>query len=896
MGWEAYCTSQTRALELGELKSPLMGSIFISHSSHDNRAAAELKQQLATWGYASVFLDFDPEDGIPAGRDWERELYHQLRTCGVVLVLCSPRSMASYWCFAEITHAKALGKHVVPVKVADCEVHPILADLQVLDLASDPESTARLQSTLRKALGEGFPWPEERSPYPGLAALQEQDAAIFFGREAEVRESLETLERLRRYRGGRALMVLGASGSGKSSLLRAGLLPRLRRAADRWLIVGPFRPLDDPWRELAIALHRAGHDDVAPAEAARRPKSWRQLHRELDLAANGAMPSAQPLLEVLRDLRLAAGGDAVTVLLVIDQAEELLQHSADRAQGRFAALLQTVLDAPSSPLCCLGTLRADLLTDFQNAAATRDLSFDIQRIGPLTTEGLAEVIAGPARIAGIDLEEGLRERMLADAQDDHALPLLAFALRELYQRFGRDRRLTIREYRDELGGLGGSVAKAAEAALAGDALEPRILNPLQDAMLALVQLTETGRYARRPLPRSEIPPDVIPVIDRFVDARLLTERRLNDAHLDPGEGRDRAIEVTHEMLFESWDRLRTWLDEDRELLLWRKRLDAARREWQRNARHPALLLDGPALAEGERWLEQRGGRLEAGERGFLKYSLQRAAGRRQRRLAAITTALALLAMLAVGGLALWQRAEAQRGRAEDAARVAVAGEFLSTDPTRAAQVLLEVKDPARAPFATARMRQALAHQLAEHQLVGHSGTVGAAAFSPDGRWLATASWDQTVRLWPLEATAELVELSGQTEIPTALRFSRDGDHLLTLADDGSVRVWSTSIAALPTTLDHPARCLDVSFGPRGEQVLAVTADGMAHVWRLGEEARAVTLGGPDLFVVAAAFGPEGERLLTLAQSGAVHAWKTRDGSRPTLIATGASPRLARFSP
>lgn len=117
-----------------------MGAIFISHSSTDNSTAAEFKRQLELQGHRSLFLDFDPDLGISPGRDWEQELYRQLRACQAVIVLCSEHSMSSHWCFAEITHAKSLGKHVFPVKVGPCKVNAVLTSQQIIDLTRNPEA------------------------------------------------------------------------------------------------------------------------------------------------------------------------------------------------------------------------------------------------------------------------------------------------------------------------------------------------------------------------------------------------------------------------------------------------------------------------------------------------------------------------------------------------------------------------------------------------------------------------------------------------------------------------------------------------------------------------------------------------------------------------------------
>jgi hypothetical protein len=202
-----------------------MSAIFLSHSSADNEAADRLRRWLEEQGYRSFFLDFDPEQGIPAGRDWEKELYAQLRTCRAIIVLCSPHSMASTWCFAEITHARALGKAIFPVKIADCPIHSLLTTLQVLDLTAGKRNGLDRLAHGLKASGldptDSFDWDGSRPPYPGLLAFDEPDAAVFFGRENEIREGLDTLSQQRSFGGARFLLVLGASGSGKSSLLRA---------------------------------------------------------------------------------------------------------------------------------------------------------------------------------------------------------------------------------------------------------------------------------------------------------------------------------------------------------------------------------------------------------------------------------------------------------------------------------------------------------------------------------------------------------------------------------------------------------------------------------------------------------------------------------------------------
>src|SRR4051794_27874145 len=243
-------------------RTPYVSAIFISHSTQDKSTALQVLGRLRERGYQSLFLDSDPEAGIKAGSDWERDLYRHLKMAGAVVVLCSPDSMASRWCFAEITQAKALGKALFPVVIRPCEVVGSLTDRQVIDFAArgEDEGFRRLFEGLRAAgldPADSFNWDPTRPPFPGLLYFDAADAGIYFGREDEVRLVVETLTRMQRQGEPRLLVVVGSSGSGKSSLVRAGVLPRLDKDRSRWTLVPPFRPMADPVGELARALSAA---------------------------------------------------------------------------------------------------------------------------------------------------------------------------------------------------------------------------------------------------------------------------------------------------------------------------------------------------------------------------------------------------------------------------------------------------------------------------------------------------------------------------------------------------------------------------------------------------------------------------------------------------------------
>ncbi len=518
-----------------------MSSIFLSHSSQDNAKAKEVKARLEEWGHRSVFLDFDPEQGLQAGRDWEKELYAQLRECHAVIVLCSHASMASRWCFVEITHAKALGKDVFPIKIDDAKVDPILTGKQVIDATVDwNDAYQRLEKGLLAAGLDPkgmFDWDGTRPPYPGLPAFQEQDAAIFCGRDNEIREGQAVLNRLQQFGGPRLTLMLGASGSGKSSLMRAGLLPRLKRD-QQWVVVDPFRPLKAPFDELALAIGRR----FSPPRHVRERIRWDEQDAKLSINA---------FLELIRELRETAGSREATVLLLIDQCEELLTIGTNEEGDQFLAFLRALLDRADSCLMVLATLRSDFLGSFQDHPVMRGLRAETFPVPQMAVDDFASVIKGPAKIAGLKLGPGLVQAMISDTKTSDALPLLAFTLRELYKGFGQDKLLTLEKYRDRLGRLDGCIAKAAEAVLRAKPLSENQLSDLRTAFLSMVRVNDRDQYAKQPVLWNDLSASIHDVLESFVTKRLL---------ISSGDEKKRTLEVAHETLFRSWPRLEEWIN------------------------------------------------------------------------------------------------------------------------------------------------------------------------------------------------------------------------------------------------------------------------------------------------------------------------------------------------
>jgi hypothetical protein len=623
-----------------------MAKVFLSHSSRDNEAAMRLKAWLDEQGLTPAFLDFDRFDGIPAGANWEKTLYRKIKDCQALLILQTPNWTASRWCFAEFIQARALGKPIFQVVESDAGAAepPIAADLQRLDLRLDRSlGLEQLKRDLVEiALQDqgGFPWPPpgepDRPPFPGLMWFGEADAAVFFGRDEDWRTVIERLRGRRRLVAGPRLLVLqGASGSGKSSLLRAGVLPRLRRAGREWLVLPPLRPRAQPLQALAQGL----------AVALARPGDWRGLLHQL-LANPDPTELGALLAGWVADLRVAAGAPEAQILLPIDQGEELFTVAEEQECQRFLEVLAAALTQPL-PLQALMTIRADAMSALQSLPMLAN-TFETLPLGPLSIDRYREIIEGPARVVGLTVEPAFVERAIRDTATEDALPLLAFALKELHCRFGTDGLLTLDDYQSLGDGEAGlSPLENAVRLAAYEALNPTpsasALQALRDAFLpAMVNVSEQGTFTRRAADWDLLPVAARPLLDALVSARLLVRRR--------PEGERSTVEVTHEALLRVWPLLRGWLEDSRDFLVAIDQIKRDHVQWRQSELEATgdaslLLLRGAKLDKARRWLRERPEAISSDLKHFIAISIRQ---ERIRVVQAAGTKAGFLVLIALG--------------------------------------------------------------------------------------------------------------------------------------------------------------------------------------------------------------------------------------------------------
>ncbi len=736
-------------------------------------------------------------------------------------------------------------------------------------LVALPESFEHDDETLWEVVGglvgdpadAGKASMEEERPFPGLAAFTAADSSRFFGRERE------TEELVNRLRAQSLLAIVGPSGAGKSSFVQAGIVPNL---PEGWEVV-TLRPGAAPLVSLTARLAQLGFDPAV-------------LRAEIQAHAGGLGTM----------LRTRGKG---TVVIVVDQLEELFTLCEDDAERQlFAETLMRAARSPEDPVRVILTLRDDFLLHAERIPALRS------RLAPalhlLTTPGrddLLRILGEPLRRAGYELDDPALAGEMVDALASarSALALLSFTASKLWElRDRRFRQITRKAY-TSLGGVGGALARHAEATL--DAMLPDEQRLVREVFRHAV----TSEGTRAVLGRDELDQLLgdrgAPVIEKLVGARLLVS--------SDGAGGAEQIEITHEALIEAWPRLVDWRRQDAEGARLRDQLRAAARQWEERSRPTGLLWRGDALAEYRLWRSRYPGALTDVEVAFGGASVDASARAGRRFRVGIAVAFALLAGGIVLLLVLNARVADQRALAVDSAQAATRSAADLHDHLRA-----QYEDQGRRRVVDGDYGRALAYldearklgaTGAAHELllafaargltgklvqVAHDDPIVAARFSPDGRLMITAGRDKRARIWDVATGKLVVEIVHASPV-NAAGFTPDGARVLTAAEDGTATAWDAVTGKRAVVFDPGASNLQlraiVASGD-GRFVATMSLDDGVWLWdattgklvfalRPRGKAEGFQIGKP------CAFSPDGARLAIGDATGALQIFDTKTG-------------------
>ncbi|MBA3943705.1 MAG: helix-turn-helix domain-containing protein [Herpetosiphonaceae bacterium] len=806
------------------------------------------------------------------------------------------------------------------------------------DRPSDPAGSAPLQDDLEaptttNMAGRGndaslqVPLP---NPFKGLRAFGSADVADFFGRDVLIARLIERFAEQDEVP--RLLAIVGPSGSGKSSVVRAGLLPALRRGAlpgsEQWFLV-EVTPGTHPLEELEAALLRV---------AVNPPPS---LLEQLEADTRGLVRAVK---------RLLPPDEAVELVLVIDQFEELFTLVAEeRLRAHLLASLVAAAQDPRSRLRLVVTLRADFLDHVLQYIQFGDLiRCGMELVLPLGPDELEQAISRPVERVGLALEPGLTAVIIRDVNDQPgALPLLQYALSELFERKA-DHTLTLQDYRASGGVLGALTRRA-------DDLYAALAVPTQEVarqlFLRLITLGDGVEDTRRRVRQSELPGDptaLATVTATYGRYRLLTFDR------DPMT-REPTVEVAHEALIRSWPRLRAWLDQSRDDLWAQRQLLIATDEWAGAGHDATFLATGARLARFSMLATSGTVALNTQEQAFLQEStaererqatvererqareamLQRRATNRLRFLAAtLASFLAVVTVLSLLLLASRNDAIVQRKQAVDNAVTAVANLARSEAQRLAAEAgvlyqgsgnadvvaLLSIRSiqAQYSPQGDAALTNATLLDYPHQVFVGHRAPLQTVAWTPDGKAVLTGSQDGTALLWDLQTakirqtfnvgsavTSVVVSPNGQDvligsfggtvqlwELATAkplrsfsgtsgpiatVAFAPDGRHVLSTSEDTAF-LWDAQTGqVVQKFVGHASGLWSVAISSDGRTVLTASDDTTARLWNAATGQEIQTFRGHTKAVETAVFSPDGEAVLTGSDDKTARLWDVKTG-------------------
>ncbi|MHC5673553.1 nSTAND1 domain-containing NTPase [Nostoc sp.] len=781
-------------------------------------------------------------------------------------------------------------------------------------------------------------------PYQGLAAFREEDTRYFYGRE-EITQKLVTAVKQKHL-----VAVVGASGSGKSSVVFAGLIPELKQDRKHdWLIIS-FRPGNNPLESLAMAMPAAGIALCGRVES-RLPR-LAELELEVELKKSDVYDGLhlRTLQNVIESITQASPKSHL--VLVADQFEELYTLCQDIKERQIFLdnLLNAVANIPRFTLVL--TLRADF---FGEALAYRPLSNALQdaqvNLSPMNTEELAAAIEKPADSFNVQLEPGLTQRLIdVVLQSPSHLPLLEFTLTQLWQK-QRQGWLTHLAYTD-IGGVEIALANHAEAIYAQ--LSPTDKERVQQIFIQLVQPTDTNTDIRRLAIRQEVGEENWNLVTRLADARLVVTNRNEINKIE-------TVEIIHETLIKNWRRLRQWMKVDAEFRLWQEQLRAAIRQWENSGKDVDAFWRGKALIDAEEWLLQRSNQISIPEQNFINLSVE-LRDREQEKINKLRKKILLgLAGGLVGTLLLtsvalwqWQQADFQRQQAEisELKSLSSSAEVLLKSGNEvesfvsALRVIEKLQKLKYLDFGTKitllTSAESTINQIREYNsLQGHEGSVSSVSFSPDGQILASGSQDSTIKIWQkngrllqtlkghkdhvfqvifstdgqimaaasfdntiscwrynsqtgLFAEQPFLRLSDQSGL-WAVALSHNGRIIATANQKGQVKLWTIEGKLIQTIQAHSQKIWSISFSPDGQSFATASADKTVKLWTL-EGKLIKTLQGHSDEVLSVNFSPDGTNLASASKDKTVKLWNIAGELLDTFEGHSDEVLDVRFSP
>ena len=770
------------------------------------------------------------------------------------------------------------------------------------------------------------------SPYKGLSAFKEEDAAIFFGRDRFITDLVDLANNKP------LVPVVGASGSGKSSLVFAGLVPQLRANGNVQIV--SFRPGKNPFDALAVALNshlQSLHLQSLNLSNGESIKGNNQRLKELELEVE-LLNNEQALCKLVGNLitpskvspelnkdilqprsskfDLSSNEPQIknnnisgvfneknlhqNFVLIIDQFEELYTLVAEQQRQLFLdALLYAVKFAPSFTLVL--TLRADFMG---KALDYQPMGEALQKYSPvlltsMNPEELAQTIEKPAEKMKVELEEGLTAKLIDDlGKQPGRLPLLEFTLTQLWQKPNKWY-LTHQAYR-EIGGLEKALAKYADSVL--DLLSVSEKQQAERIFIQLVRPGEATEDTKRKATRREIGEDNWDLVEFLANKRLVVT--------DWDETtQQQTVEIIHEALIREWGKLQRWIEVNRRFRIWQERLQFAVVKWETEKHDRDYLLSGGVLGEAVIWFtdERYSQYLSDSQREFIQESLQaqdreeqkknrqqQEKVRLQKRAIAWLSGGLLAASLATG-FAGWNWGKAEISATQEKLNRSVAISKHSFDLQNYGDALLEAMKAKQllernwwGKFVKTDIKQKVKMAIykpinhywidEKYILIGHKYKINSVVFSYDHKTIASASKDRKIKIWSVENGTLIHTLSGHTSEVNSVVFSNKNTIIASASKDGKIKLWSSEDGKLLHTLSgHKSEVNNVVFSGDGNIITSASKDGTVKIWSVENGKLLHTLSGHKSEVNNVVFSSNKNIIASASKDGTVKIWSVQNG-------------------
>ncbi len=848
-----------------------MALIFISHSSEDNEVAKEIFDILLQVS-KSIFLDYDADHGIKGGEKWEKTLYKRVKKARIMIVALSPNWLNSQWCYKEYCMARVLRKKIIPVVIEkDDRIEKWDGkDLQHYDTTTDSEALQKLKKRIEELtfheVTKLYDVKDISSPYPGLRSFDKNEAGIFYGRNDEILEVIDILNALYDSGEQKFINIVGASGVGKSSFLKAGVLPLLELLHnENWYVLPTFRALQEILLNFAKTLSIFDYK-TSEVLTAFKGDGYKEFFDKLELDVFEKQNKKQQ-----------------KILFPIDQAEEILNSENNKEKEQFFKIIKYLLEEKSN-FIIIWTLRSDQLNIYQ---AQKELEFlrdkeEVYLLNPIASSELKNIIQEPAFTCDITIQDEVVEAIKEDIKTTTSLPLLAYLLQILYKNIilKKQKIITIDNYK----------------ALAQKGKNPieNIINKEADEIYKnhknkkeieelfinhLVKINQDESFSKKAEKLRNIPINLHHIIDKFVQKRLLIK--------DTDKEEQITVEIVHEAMLNSWDTLQKWLNNQKEFLLLKAQLAIFMKGWGESEEKEIPLLTGLQLQKA---IEYKDRLIDKEELEYVERSIKKNEAIKRRRFLAVSGSFAVVS--ALGGLSAWKWGEASKNKQKaleelekaehniglayvEKAEVALKQNNIVKAHLYAYSALLKLKNKYDITNAKANAKSIIMsydnRAIATQKM--HKDSIESLIFSPCQKYIASVSKDRTIKIWDVKSFKEIATLKGHKKGVATVAYSPDGQTIISGSYDNTIKIWDVkSFKEIATLKGHKKGVTTVAYSPDGQTIISGSYDNTVKIWDAKNFRKIATLRGHKDSIISVIYLSDNKTVISISKDGILKVW------------------------